>query len=162
MTGTRASRLMRSIRPLPPRGMIRSTPSGMAMSWPTAARGGGVRWRGGGGWVVCTSCTASCGRPASASACCTSAVSAWFEAMASEPPRRMQALPLLIDRLAGSVVAVGGFDGGVGGVFVDNAEHADRHPHPAYADAAGLLLQALDRTDDVGHGRQLLAALGAG
>ncbi|MDT4844237.1 hypothetical protein FQZ97_781880 [compost metagenome] len=96
MTGTLASALMRSIRPLPPRGMITSTYCGMVMSWPTAARS-----------VVGTSCTASAGRPAATSARCTRVARARLESMASEPPRRMQALPLLIDRLAASMVTFG-------------------------------------------------------
>ena len=87
---------MRSIRLRPPRGMIRSTNCGMAMSWPTASRS-----------VFGTSCTAAAGRPLSVSARCTSAARARFESMASEPPRRMQALPLLIDRLAASIVTLG-------------------------------------------------------
>ena len=76
--------------------MITSTYCGIAISWPTASRS-----------VVCTSCTASAGKPASTSACCTSRASALLESMASEPPRRMQALPLLIDRLAASMVTLG-------------------------------------------------------
>jgi hypothetical protein len=47
------------------------------------------------------------GKPLSTSACCTSNASALFDSMASEPPRRMQALPLLIDRLAASMVTLG-------------------------------------------------------
>ena len=96
MTGTLASRLMRSIRLLPPRGMITSTNCGMAINSPTTARS-----------VVCTNCTASVGKPACASAFPTSKASALFESMASEPPRRMQAFPLLIDRLAASIVTLG-------------------------------------------------------
>ncbi len=96
ITGTRASALMRSIRPLPPRGMITSTYSGIAISRPTAARS-----------VVSTSCTASRGRPASASASCTHCHKARFECSASEPPRRMQALPLLMASEAASIVTLG-------------------------------------------------------
>ena len=96
MTGTLASRLMRSINDLPPRGMMRSTNSGMAMSWPTNARS-----------VLGTSCTASAGKPLSAKDCRTSSASALLEAMASDPPRRMQALPLLMDKLAASMVTLG-------------------------------------------------------
>src|SRR6185369_5100434 len=96
MTGTFVSRLMRSIRLLPPRGMITSTYCGMAIRWPTASRS-----------VVCTSCTASGGSPASVKACCTSRASALLESIASDPPRRMHALPLLIDRLAASMVTLG-------------------------------------------------------
>ncbi len=96
MTGTFASRLMRSIRPLPPRGMITSTASGEAIRWPTAARS-----------VVCTSCTASGGRPTPVSAAWTRFHSARLEWIASEPPRRMQALPLLIASDAASIVTFG-------------------------------------------------------
>ena len=74
----------------------RSTASGDAIRWPTASRS-----------VVCTSCTASGGRPASTSAACTSCHSARFEWIASEPPRRMQALPLLIASDAASIVTFG-------------------------------------------------------
>ena len=96
MTGTLASRLMRSIRPLPPRGMMTSTNSGMAIKWPTASRS-----------VVGTSCTASWGRPQSASAWRTSCARALLDSMASEPPRNMQALPLLMDSEAASMVTLG-------------------------------------------------------
>ncbi len=96
MTGTFASRLMRSIRLLPPRGMITSTYSGIAISRPTASRS-----------VVCTSCTASAGRPACTNACCTSRASALFDSIASEPPRRMAALPLLMASEAASMVTLG-------------------------------------------------------
>ena len=96
MTGTLASRLMRSMRPLPPRGMITSTYSGMAISWPTASRS-----------VVCTNCTASVGKPDSCKACCTNKAKALLDSMASEPPRKIQALPLLIDKLAASMVTLG-------------------------------------------------------
>ena len=96
MTGTRASAEMRSIRPLPPRGMMTSTNSGIAIRRPTAARS-----------VVSTSCTAVAGSPASTSAACTSFHSARFEWIASEPPRRMQALPLLMASEAASIVTFG-------------------------------------------------------
>ena len=96
MTGTRASALMRSIRPLPPRGMMTSTYCGMVMSWPTAARS-----------VVCTSCTALAGRPAWVRAACTSFHSARLEWMASDPPRSTQALPLLMASDAASIVTLG-------------------------------------------------------
>ena len=76
--------------------MIRSIDSGEAIRWPTAARS-----------VVATSCTASGGRPASASAAWTIRASARFDASASEPPRRMQALPLLIASAAASIVTFG-------------------------------------------------------
>jgi hypothetical protein len=56
---------------------------------------------------VPTSCTASGGRPASASDSRTSAASARFDCSASEPPRRMQALPLLMASEAASIVTFG-------------------------------------------------------
>jgi len=96
ITGTRASAAMRSISPLPPRGMMTSQYSGIAIRRPTAARS-----------VVSTSCTACGGSPASASAACTSRASARLERIASEPPRRMQALPLLIASDAASIVTLG-------------------------------------------------------
>ncbi|MEY4908712.1 MAG: hypothetical protein RL260_2430 [Pseudomonadota bacterium] len=76
--------------------MITSTNAGIAINWPTAARS-----------VVSTSCTAVAGRPASTSAACTSFHSARLEWIASEPPRRMQALPLLIASDAASIVTFG-------------------------------------------------------
>ena len=96
MTGTFASRETRSIRPLPPRGMITSTASVDAIRCPTAARS-----------VVCTSCTASGGRPTLSSVACTTCHSARFEWIASEPPRRIAALPLLIASDAASIVTFG-------------------------------------------------------
>ena len=54
----------------------------------------------------------------------------------------------------------GGLDGDVGAALVNHAEHAQRHAHLAHAYAAGLLLHADDFANDVGHGRQLFAALG--
>ena len=50
-------------------------------------------------------------------------------------------------------------DGHVRPAFVNHAEHAQRHAHLPHADAAGLLAQAGDFANHVGHGRQLLAAL---
>ena len=96
MTGTLASRLMRSIKPLPPRGMITSTYCGMVIRCPTTSRS-----------VTCTSCTASAGKPLACNASCTSSASALLDSIASEPPRKIQALPLLIDRLAASIVTLG-------------------------------------------------------
>ena len=68
----------------------------MEISCPTTSRS-----------VVCTSCTASAGKPLSVSANCTNFASALLDSMASEPPRRMQALPLLMDKLAASMVTLG-------------------------------------------------------
>ena len=96
ITGTLASALMRAIRLLPPRGMITSTNSGIAIRRPTAARS-----------VVATSCTASGGRPASSSASCTTCASARLLWIASEPPRRIAALPLLMASDAASMVTLG-------------------------------------------------------
>ena len=68
----------------------------MVISSPTAARS-----------VVSTICTALAGRPADSSAWETSFHKARFDWMASEPPRRMQALPLLIASEAASMVTLG-------------------------------------------------------
>ena len=76
--------------------MITSTDSGIAIRRPTAARS-----------VVSTSCTASGGRPASDRAACTQRHSARLECSASEPPRRMQALPLFTASDAASIVTFG-------------------------------------------------------
>ena len=56
----------------------------------------------------------------------------------------------------------GGLDGDIGPALVNHAEHANGHPHLAHADSAGLLLHADDLANHVGHGGQLLAALGTG
>ena len=96
ITGTRASALMRSISPLPPRGMITSTYCGIVINAPTAARS-----------VVRTSCTASAGKPASTSDACTKVHSARLLFSASEPPRRIAALPLLMASDAASIVTLG-------------------------------------------------------
>ena len=56
----------------------------------------------------------------------------------------------------------GRFDGHVGSALENHAKHANGHPHLAHADATGHLLHADDFADHVGHGGQLLAALGAG
>ncbi|MCY1314722.1 hypothetical protein D9M70_654190 [compost metagenome] len=87
---------MRSIRPLPPRGTITSTYSGMLISAPTAARS-----------VVSTTCTSSAGSSALARPCWMQAAMARLEWMASEPPRRMVALPDFRQRLAASMVTFG-------------------------------------------------------
>jgi hypothetical protein len=84
------------MRPLPPRGMITSTYSGMAINLPTASRS-----------VVSISCTPSAGKPASTNAACTSRASARFDFSASEPPRRITALPLLMASDAASIVTLG-------------------------------------------------------
>ena len=51
-----------------------------------------------------------------------------------------------------------GFNRHVRPTFVNHAENANRHPHLANADAAGLLLHANDLADHVRHGGELLAA----
>ena len=117
-----------------------------------ARRSGGRPRRG--RWSA-TSCTASGGRPASASAACTSAASAQV---------RLQRL-----RAAAQDAGVAaldrqrrGLDRHVRPALVDHAEHAERHAHPADADAARLLAQLGDLADRVGHRRDLLAAHGDG
>ena len=73
-----------------------STYSGMPARSPTAARS-----------VVSTSCTASAGSPASISASRTMPASRRLLSIASEPPRRIAALPLLIVSAAASIVTFG-------------------------------------------------------
>ena len=87
---------MRSISDLPPRGTITSTHSGCVISTPTAARS-----------VVAITCTASSGSPALRSPSRTSAASAWLLWIASEPPRRIVALPDLMHSPAASMVTFG-------------------------------------------------------
>ncbi len=68
----------------------------MLISAPTAARS-----------VVSTTCTAVCGSPASASPAAMACAMARLEWMASEPPRRMQALPDFRHSAAASAVTLG-------------------------------------------------------
>ena len=138
ITGTFASRAMRSIRLLPPRGTITSTCFSSAIRWPTAARS-----------VVATTCTAFSGRPAARSPSCTHAAIAWLLRSASEPPRRIVALPALRHSARG----VGGH---VGPRFVDDADHAERHAHPADLDAGRAVAQVGDLADRIGQRRDLL------
>ena len=84
------------MRPLPPRGTITSTNSGMAISSPTAARS-----------VVSMTCTAAAGRPAASSPARTQAAIAWLQCRASLPPRRIAALPLFRHSAAASAVTLG-------------------------------------------------------
>ena len=87
---------MRSISDLPPRGTMTSTHCGDAISAPTAARS-----------VVSIACTASSGSPVLRSPSRTSAASAWLLWNASEPPRRIVALPDLMHSAAASIVTFG-------------------------------------------------------
>ena len=73
-----------------------STYSVIVISSPTAARS-----------AVPTTCTAASGRPAALRPARTQAAIAWFECSASEPPRRMQALPAFRHRPAASAVTFG-------------------------------------------------------
>ena len=132
---------MRSIRPLPPRGTMTSTCFSSAIRWPTAARS-----------VVAITCTASSGSPAARRPSCTQAAIAALLWIASEPPRRIVALPDLRHR-------PGGVGGHVGARFVDDADHAERHAHPADLDAGGPVLEVGDLADRVGQRRDLLEAL---
>jgi hypothetical protein len=96
ITGTLASRLMRSIRPLPPRGMITSTYSGIAISRPTAARS-----------VVCDQLHRVGGQAGVHQRGLHQLRQRAVGMQASEPPRRMQALPLLMASDAASMVTLG-------------------------------------------------------
>ncbi len=81
---------------MPPRGTITSTYSVMVISRPTAARS-----------VVSITCTASDGSPAADRPSATSAASAVLDSIASEPPRRMVALPDFRHSAAASMVTFG-------------------------------------------------------
>ena len=96
ITGMRASLLMRSIKPLPPRGTITSTYCFMVINSPTAARS-----------VVSTTCTAVVGKPAACKPSCTNLAKAWLQLIASLPPRKIAALPDLMHRPAASTVTFG-------------------------------------------------------
>jgi hypothetical protein len=105
--------------------------SGIAISGPTAARS-----------VVSTSCTASAAGRLASARCTSCAARGWR--IASEPPRRMQALPLLI--------ASDALDRGhVGAALVDHAETRPAHAHWPTANAARALAQVDDLADRVGH-----------
>ncbi len=133
--GTRASFMSRSIRLLPPRGTITSTYSVIVISLPTAARSD-----------VATTCTASCGKPAASSASPISFASAVLHSSASEPPRRIVALPDLRQSAAASIVTLRTR-------FVDDADHAERHAHLPDPDAARPVLQIADLADRIGERR---------
>ena len=96
-TGTRASRSTRATSGRPPRGMIRSmAPSRPASIIPTASRS-----------AVGTIWTPSAGSPACSSA---AAIAAWMarqERSASDPPRRIRALPERRQRAAASAATLG-------------------------------------------------------
>ena len=95
-----------------------STCASSVIRWPTAARS-----------VVATSCTACSGRPACAQALAHAARrSPRLLRIASEPPRRIVALPDLRHSAAASAVTFGPR-------FVDDADHAERHAHLADLDA---------------------------
>ncbi|MGF6876584.1 hypothetical protein OKW35_006063 [Paraburkholderia sp. MM5477-R1] len=81
---------------MPPRGTITSTYSVIVMSLPTAARSD-----------VATTCTASCGRPAASRPSPISFASAVLHSSASEPPRKMAALPDFRHSAAASIVTFG-------------------------------------------------------
>ena len=91
--------------------------------------------------------------PAAFSPACTHAAIARFEPSASEPPRRMQALPDFQAQRRG----VGGH---VGARFVDDADHAERHAHARHLDAGRPAHALRDRAHRVGERRHLLDAFG--
>ena len=110
-------RLMRSIRPLPPRGMITSTYSGMADELPTAARsvvGRAARRR-------------TAGRSSNAS---PPAANARLDSIASRAPAQDAGIAAL-DRQARRL------DGDVRATLENHPEHADGHAHLSNPDAAG-------------------------
>ena len=56
----------------------------------------------------------------------------------------------------------GRFNGHIGAAFVNHAEHAQGHAHLPHTNTGGLLPEADDLADHIGHGGQLLATQGAG
>ncbi|MCY1173205.1 hypothetical protein D9M73_133590 [compost metagenome] len=100
-TGTRASAWTRATSPLPPRGTIKSiapvpdAPSAASIA-PTAARS-----------VVGTNCAASAGMPLATRPDTSAAWIARLLSIASEPPRRMTALPAITASAAASAVTFG-------------------------------------------------------
>ena len=132
MTGTRASRAMRSMRLLPPRGTMTSTCFSSAMRWPTAARS-----------VVATTCTACSGRPAVAQAVVHAGgdggVAADRLGAAAQDRRvaRLEAQPR-------------GIRGHVRTRFVDDADDAERHAHATDLDTGGAVAQDRDLAHRVG------------
>ena len=63
--------------------------------------------------------------------------------IASEPPRKIAALPLLMQ-------SAGGIDRHVGPAFVNDADDAERHAHAAHLDAARARPHVDDRADRIG------------
>src|SRR3989304_437211 len=104
----------------------------MVMSSPTAARS-----------VVLTTCTAVSGSPAARSPACTQAAIAWVERIASRPPPQNP-------RVAGFQAQPGGARRDVGARLVDDADHAERHAHPADLDAGRAVAHLADLADRVG------------
>ena len=142
MTGTFASRLMRSIRPLPPRGMITST-NGRARD--QQAHRGAV---GGGDELHRVGRQARLGQRR-------------LHQVAQRTVRTQRLRAAAQD--AGVAALDGerrGIDGHVRPALVDHAEHAERHAHAPDADAARPAAQLADLADRVGQRGHLLAALG--
>ena len=85
-----------SINPLPPRGMIRSMQSSILAMQSTLDRSvNGISW------MLCA------GSPSFSPPDCNAAAKARFESIASEPPRRIVAFPVLKQRDAASEVTLG-------------------------------------------------------
>ena len=125
MTGTLASRAMRSIRLLPPRGTMTSTWRSSATRCPTAARS-----------VVATSCTAFSGRPAAAKA----ALHARGDRLVAVDRFGAAAQDRRIARLEAQA---GGVRRHVRTRFVDDADDTERHAHQADLDARRAVLESV-------------------
>ena len=110
ITGTWLLRTTASIRPAPPRGISTSTRPRAAISSAVTSRGPGTSW------------TASAGRSASTSPACSASTIAALESAAEDEPRSSAALPDFRQMPAG----VGRH---VRARLVDDADHAERHPH---------------------------------
>ena len=119
MTGTLASLLIRSIRPLPPRGTMTSTYCGMVINCPTAARS-----------AVATTCTAAAGNPAACKPCSQAlgngAVGSQSLGAAAQD-----------GGIAGFEAQAGRLHGHIGPRLINDADHTQRHSHATHLDAAG-------------------------
>ena len=134
---------MRSIRPLPPRGMMTSMYSGMAIMAPTAARS-----------VVATTWTASAGSPAvqpPADAVGDGLIGG--EGLGAAPQHR---------GVAGLEAESGGIRRHVGPGLVDDADDPERHPHAPHLDARGAVVEVGDGAHRVRQGGDLAQPLDHG
>ena len=141
ITGTLASRAMRSIRPFPPRGTMTSTCFSSAIRQPTAARS-----------VVATTCTAFSVRPAARRP-------SWTHAAIARLLRMRLGAAAQDRRVAGLEAQSRGVGGHVRPRLVDDADDAQRHAHQADLDAGRTELEVRDLADGIGQRRDFREAV---